>query len=324
MPSPRHRKLRTGVPVFAALLASMLLIGAFPAISSPATAGSVHVVPSGSRVEGDVTVLGRDVDVLGTVAGTVVASWGSVRVSGHVTGPVVAIGGDVTISGEGRVDGDVLALGGDVRFEGVASADRPVGGTVRSLGALESAFLAELRTSPVAGASVSPLLLSFRIFLLLLWLAAALVLLRLQPRTLGGAADAARGRVVFLGAIGTSAVLSGLLVSTGLLLAITARIGLVLAAAVAAVLYGAKVWGLAALSLSLGRRLLRSARRGSPLFGDPAATTAGLLALGLPSLVPVLGPLLWAVVSLVAIGVAVRTVILREMPAEIASARASA
>ncbi len=322
MPSPLRVEPGRRDGLFMPLLAAVLLIGAFPAI--PAPAGPARIIPSGSRVEGDVTALGRDVDVEGTVVGTVVASWGSVRINGHVTGPVVALGGDVVLSGDGRVDGDVLAFGGDVRFDGPASASRSVGGTVRSVGALESAFLAELRTSPVAGASVSPLLLSFRIFLLLLWLAAALVLLRLQPRNLAGAADSASGRVVFLGAIGTSAVISGLLVSAGLLLAIPARIGLFLAAAVAAALYVAKVWGLAALSLALGRSLLRSARRGGVLFGDPAAATAGLLALGLPSLVPVLGPLLWAVVSLVAIGVAIRALVLREAPAEAASARAAA
>ncbi len=323
MPSRRRGPLPPTLPVFGLFLAS-LLFGAAPAISTPASAGPARIVPSGSRIEGEVTSLGRDLEVSGTVAGTVVATWGSVRVSGHVTGSVVAVGGNVTIPGEGRVDGDVLALGGDVRFEGAASASRSVGGTVRSLGALESAFLAELRTSPVAGVAVSLLLLSFRIFLLLLWLAAALVLLRFQPRIIAGAAETAPGRVVTLGAIGTAAVLSGLLLSAGFLLAIPAGIGLVLAAVAAAALYGAKVWGLSVLSLAMGRRLLRSARRGSPLFGDPAATTAGLLTLGLPSLFPVFGPLFWAVVSLVAIGVAVRALALREAPETAASGRAAA
>jgi len=323
MPSRRRRGMPTILPALGLLFAS-LLFGASPAATAPAPAGPARAVPAGSRVEGDVTSLGRDLDVSGTVAGTVVATWGSVRVGGHVTGSVVAVGGDVTIPGEGRVDGDVLALGGEVRFVGVASAGRSVGGTVRSLGALESAFLAELRTSPVAGSAVSILLLSFRIFLLLLWLAAALLLLRLQPRAVAGAADTAPGRVVTLGAIGTSAVLSGLLLSAGLLLVIPSRIGLVLAALVAAVFYGAKIWGLSVLSLATGRRLFRSARRGSPLFGDPAAMTAGLLALGLPSLFPVFGPFFWALVSLVAIGVAVRALAHREEPETAASARAAA
>lgn len=321
MSSGQSGALPKTLPVFGLLLAS-LVWAASPAI--PAPAGPARAVAPGSGIVGDVTSLGRDLDVSGTVTGTVVATWGSIRVGGHVTGSVVAIGGNVTIPEEGRVDGDVLALGGEVRFEGAASAGRSVGGTVRSLGALESAFLAEIRTSPVAGASVSPLLLSFRIFLLLLWLAAALVLLRFQPRILAGAAAMAPGRVVTLGAVGTAAVLSGLLLSAGLLLAIPARVGLLLAAVSAAALYGAKVWGLAVLSLSTGKRLLRSARRGSPLFGDPAATTAGLLALGLPSLVPVVGPLLWALVSLVAIGVAVRALAPRDAAETAASTSAAA
>ncbi|HUM02079.1 MAG TPA: hypothetical protein VL084_07315 [Thermoanaerobaculia bacterium] len=270
------------------------------------------IVPEGTRRPNDVTALGRRIEVRGDVDGAVVSTFGGVLVTGRVNGPVVAIGGDVVLAGNGRVEGDVLAVGGAVRFDGAASAARSVGGRVRSLGALEAAFLSELRTSPLAGAAVSPLLLSFRLFLLFLWLAVALLLLRTVPRALGDAATRVPGRLVLLGALGTSAVLTGLLVASGFVLALPAKAGLALAAVLVTGLYAAKLWGLAALFLAAGRRLLRGARRGGALFGDPAALAAGLLALGLPSLVPAVGPLLWALVSVVAIGVAVRTVAVRE------------
>jgi len=270
------------------------------------------IVPEGTRRPNDVTALGRRIEVRGDVDGAVVSTFGGVLVTGRVNGPVVAIGGDVVLAGNGRVEGDVLAVGGAVRFDGAASAARSVGGRVRSLGALEAAFLSELRTSPLAGAAVSPVLLSFRLFLLFLWLAVALLLLRTVPRALGDAATRVPGRLVLLGALGTSAVLTGLLVASGFVLALPAKAGLALAAVLVTGLYAAKLWGLAALFLAAGRRLLRGARRGGALFGDPAALAAGLLALGLPSLVPAVGPLLWALVSVVAIGVAVRTVAVRE------------
>lgn len=307
--APPGRTLRRAIPL---LVAAGLLAGAPQASAAPKGVDAAVIVPEGVRRAGDVTAFGRRVEIRGDVGGAVVSTFGGVHVTGRVAGPVVTIGGDVVVAGNGRVEGDVLAVGGSVRLDGVTSPARAVGGRIRSLGALEAAFLSELRTSPLAGAAVSPLLVSFRLLLLGLWLAVALLLLRTAPRALGGAAAGVSGRLVFLGALGTSAVLTGLLVASGFVLALPARAGLALAAAVVALLYAAKLWGLAALFLASGRRLLRRSRRGGALFGDPAAMAAGLLALGLPSLVPVAGPLFWALVSVVAIGLAVRTIVARE------------
>jgi hypothetical protein len=294
------------------LVLALALLVSSRAVAEPVSAIRTLVVPPGARRTGDVVAIGRSLEIGGEVAGAAIATFGDIRVTGHVTGPVVVVGGDVTIAGGGRADGDILAVGGAVRFESPASAARSVGGRVRSLGALEAAFLSELETSPVAGAAVSPLLVSFRLFLLLLWLGASLALLRLRPRALGAAAAFVPGRLVLFGSVGTSAVLAGVLVSAGLLLLLPARLGLGLTLTVVALLFAAKLLGMAALFLAAGRWLLRGARRGGVLFGDPVALTAGLLALGLPSLVPVLGPFVWALASLVAIGLAARTVVLRE------------
>jgi hypothetical protein len=105
-------------------------------------------------------------------------------------------------------------------------------------------------------------------------------------------------------AIGAAAVLSAILVSAFLLLVLPATAGLLLTGLLVALLGLAKVLGLAVVFVAVGRRLTRGAQRGSPLFGDPAALAVGLSLLGLLSLVPVAGPLVWAVASLLGIGVA--------------------
>jgi hypothetical protein len=283
-------------------LLACFLVAAPARPEEPATSREPLVVPPAARKVGDLVALGRAVEVAGRVGGSVVATAGSVYVTGNIAGHVVVFGGDVTIAGDGRVDGDVLTVGGSVRFEGGATAARSVAGHVRSLDALEAAFLTELRTSPVARASVSPLLFSFRIFLLFLWLFAGLTFVRLVPRRLAATAALAPGRLILLGALGTSAVLTGLLFSAGLLLVLPAKAGIALAAIVVALLYVAKLWGLSAAFLALGRLIFRNAQRGSAFFGDPSALTAGLLSLGLVSLFPLAGPLVWAVASVVGIG----------------------
>ncbi len=301
----------------AGLLLGLLAIHALAAPGAPPVADrrAPLVVPSGAREAGDLVSFGRSIEVGGEVVGSVVATVGDVRVTGGVRGHVVVLRGDAVLAGDGRVDGDVLAVGGTVRFEGGATAARSVGGVVRSLDALEAAFVSELKTSPVAGASFSPLLVSFRIFLLFLWLVAGLAFLRFAPRRLDAAAALVPGRAVLLGALGASAVLTGLLLAAGLLLVLPAAAGLVLSAGVVALLYVAKLWGLSAVFLALGRRLLRNASRGGALFGDPAALASGLVSLGLVSLVPALGPLVWSVVSLVGIGVTLESISGRERSA---------
>jgi len=128
---------------------------------------------------------------------------------------------------------------------------------------------------------------------------------------LAGAGSVA-GHAVLLGAVGASAVLAALLLGAFLLVVLPAPAGLAVTASVAAGLVFLKAWGLAAVFVAVGTRLLRRASRGGLLFGAPAALAAGLLALGLPSLVPVLGPVVWGVASLVGIGLSLRALAGRE------------
>lgn len=290
------------------LPALLALLSAVPAAGQPAS-----LVPAGETRAGDLVVLGREAVVDGNVLGTLVAIAGDVRLSGRVERDVIALGGDVLLGEGAEVRGDLLALGGSVRGP-AGGARAAVRGRVLTVGELEAAFAAELETSPLASRPSSGLLLAFRLVLLFLWLVAGLLLLRLLPRPVADAAGFVPGRPAALAAVGAAAVLSALLVSAFLLLVLPATAGILLAGLLVALLAAAKVFGLAVVFVVVGRRLTRGARRGSPLFGDPAALALGLVLLGLVSLLPVAGPLVWAVASLLGIGTALATLSRRGAP----------
>jgi hypothetical protein len=280
------------------LLASVVLLAA----SGRAWAEDPSVVPAGTVHTGDFVVLGRGAVVKGVLSGTVVSVLGSVRVAGRVEKDVIAVGGDIVVEAGAQVLGDVLAVGGTVRLP--SGTTRSVGGRVLTIGELEAAFAAELQTSPLAASPVSGLLLAFRLVLLFLWLVFGLLLVRFVPRSVSVAAGFLPGRLATTAILGASAALSSALVSAFLLLVLPATAGLVVTALLLAILGAAKVFGLTAVFVAAGRRLARGAKRGSPLFGDPAALALGLALLGILSLVPVAGPLVWAIASLLGIGAA--------------------
>ena len=239
---------------------------------------------------------------------------GEAIVSGHIHRDLVLLGANASIRRGARIDGDVLSLGGSLTFEenplvssALASSRVPshpqVGGRVRTVSALEAAVATELQTSPAASLAQWPFLLSFRLALLFGWLVATFALLVAAPRALGAAAGGITGRGAFLGALGATAVLTAAFAGAFALSLLPPRLALAAGVVVLVVLAAAKVWGMAALFLALGRRLNARAPRGSALFGDPAAVALGLLVLGAVSLAPAIGPLVWGLASLVGIGV---------------------
>jgi len=285
-------------------MARRLVLLLLPVLLSSATGVAAEPVdvPNGEFRSGDVVALGREARVEGVLRGTLVTILGNVRISGRVEEDVVALGGNVHLEPGATVGGDLLALGGEVHAGGPGPA--PVGGRLLTVGALEAAFAAELKTSPLALRPVRGLFLAFRLALLLGWLIVGLVLLRLVPRPLTGAAGLVPGRLTAVAAIGAAAVLAALLVSALLLVVLPATAGLFAAGLLVVALALAKAFGIAAVFVALGRRLTRTAARGSLLFGDPAALAVGLALLGSVSLVPVVGPLAWSIASLLGIGTA--------------------
>lgn len=290
---------------FLLLPAALLLAAALPAQAREAS-----LVAAGESRAGDLVVLGRDALVEGVLLGTVVTVAGDVRVSGRVEKDVIALGGNVVLEPGSEVRGDLLALGGAV--SAARGGTDAVRGRVLTVGRLEAAFAAELRTSPLSVRPANGLLLAFRLVLLFLWLVAGLVLLRLAPRAVSGAAGLVPGRLATVAAVGTVGVLSALLGSGFLLLVLPATAGLLVVGLLVALLGVAKVFGLSAVFLALGRRLTRRVRRGNPFFGDPAALSLGVALLGALSLVPVAGPLAWSVASLLGIGGALVAVARRD------------
>src|SRR6185295_17334417 len=127
------------------------------------------------------------------------------------------------------------------------------------------------------------------------------------PRRLAAAAAVPPRRLAMVAALGLSAVLAGALASAFLLTFVPAKPAFVVVGVVVLALLAAKVFGLAAIFLLVGRRLARNAARGDLLFGDPAALAVGLLVLGLVSLVPAAGAIVWSLASLAGIGLALET-----------------
>ncbi|MGH9398984.1 MAG: hypothetical protein ACRD00_01350, partial [Thermoanaerobaculia bacterium] len=91
-----------------------------------------------------------------------------------------------------------------------------------------------------------------------------------------------------------------LLAAAAALALLPAGLSIPVALFVAGLAVGAKVFGMGALFLLLGQKLLKNvspARR-------PAALAAGFAVLGGVSLVPLAGPLVWSAASVAAVGVA--------------------
>jgi hypothetical protein len=305
-----------------AILVLLLILA--PAVASRAKAEESSLsIPKGTSRAGDAVVLGRPFFLDGELDGSAVLVGGArATVSGRIRRDLILLGADATIRRGARIDGDVLSVGGSLTFEedsGGLSSDPAsthnhpqVGGRVRTISALEAAVASELETSPLTSGKSSPLVLSFRLFLLFAWLVVSFGLLFLAPRRLLRAADDAPGRFAFLAALGATAVLTAFFLAAFALSVLPARPALAAGAALLGVLAAAKIFGLAVVFVVLGRRITRGARRGSLLFGDPAALAAGLLLLGLLSLLPALGPLLWSLSSLAGIGVALAAAASRE------------
>jgi len=307
---------RRAIPFF------LLLLGGAFAPRANAEGTSISI-PKGAIRSGDVVVLGREIFLEGELSGSaVLVGGGTGIVSGRIRRDLILLGSSATIQRGARIDGDVLSVGGSLTFEetpgGLSSnatgisARSQVGGHVRTISALEAAVLSELETSPLTSGKSSPLVLSFRLFLLLAWLVVSFGILFLAPRRLLRAADDVPGRVAFLAALGATAVLTAFFLAAFALSVLPARPALAVGAALLAVLAAAKISGLAVVFVAIGRRITRRAPRGSLMFGDPAALAAGLLLLGFLSLLPAVGPLLWGLSSLAGIGAALAAAASRE------------
>ncbi|MFY9551385.1 MAG: hypothetical protein WAU32_09570 [Thermoanaerobaculia bacterium] len=248
---------------------------------------------------GSITSVGRDVVVSQALPGRVVSVLGDVRIAARVSGDVIVWGGDVSFAPGGSVAGDLFVFGGKIESPGGAAP--PVEGRVSTPGSLLHLYLSEMRRAPwEEGALGGSVLSGLHLLALSLWLAVALALLWLFASPLARAAMFAEedwSASLLAGALG---VLTLFLAAGAALALLPSALGIPIALASAAVAVVAKVFGMAALFLLVGQKLLKSvspARR-------PAALAAGFALLGGVSLLPFVGALLWSVASIVAVGVA--------------------
>jgi hypothetical protein len=242
-----------------------------------------------------VTTLGRDLVLTEPVEGRVLAALANVDIESRVSGDVVVWGGDVRFGPGGSVGGNLSVFGGRILSAGAP----PVAGAVSTPGTLLHLYLAEMRR-PAWSTPDSRTVWGLRLLALAAWLALSLILLRLFGSPVARAAARADEGLADTALAGTLSVLTFFLAVAAVLALLPSSVSVPIALAVAAFAVAAKVFGMGCLFLLLGQKLIRNvsaARR-------PAALAAGFTALAALSLVPFLGPLLWAAASLLAVGVA--------------------
>jgi hypothetical protein len=266
------------------VLGSLLLV--LLPVSMPAATGSI-------------TSVGRDVVISQAHPGRVVAVLADVRIAARVSGDVILWGGDVSFAPGGSVAGDLLVFGGSIQ----APPDRvlPVEGRVSTPGSLLHLYLSEMRRAPWEGAGPPTSILSgLHLLALAAWLAVALALLYWFASPLSRAAMFAEedwSAALLAGALG---VLTLFLAAGAALALLPSAVAIPIALFSAAIAVVAKIFGMVALFLLVGQKLLKSvapARR-------PLALAAGFGLLGALSLIPFIGALVWSAASIVAVGVA--------------------
>lgn len=257
--------------------------------------------------------VGHDIVVSQAHPGRVIAVLADVRIAARVSGDVVVWGGNVSFAPGGSVAGDLLVFGGSIE----APADRslPVEGRVSTPGTLLRLYLSEMRRAPWeesgANAARAPgsVLSGLRLLALAAWLAVSLALLYLFASPLARAAMSAEedfSASLFAGALG---VLTLFLAAGAALSLLPSALAIPIALGSAAIAVVAKVFGMVAIFLLVGQKLVKSVApvRRPDAFAParrPVALAAGFALLGGLSLVPFVGALVWSVASIVAVGVA--------------------
>jgi len=252
-----------------------------------------------SAAPGSITTVRRDLVVSQAVPGRVIAILSDVRVAARVSGDVVVWGGNVSFAPGGSIAGDLIVFGG--RIDAPAGGVPPVEGRIATPGSLLRVYLAEMRRAPWEGASAGASTIGgLHLVALSAWLAVALGLLYFFSSPLSRAAMSAEDDWTGSLAAGALGVLTLFLTAGAALSLLPSALAIPIALATAAVAVVAKIFGMAALFLLLGQKLIKSVappRR-------PAALAAGFLVLGAVSLVPFLGAIVWSAASVVAVGVA--------------------
>jgi hypothetical protein len=244
------------------------------------------------------TTFARDIDVRQPVTGRIVAALSDVRIASRVSGDVVVWGGSVTFLPSGSVGGNLSVFGG--RVIAPPGQSLPVAGLVSTPGTLLRVYLDEMHRAPWQEGDRVLLTRALRLIALSVWLAVSLALLFCFATPFSRAAAFADGdwtRTLMAGALG---VLTLLLATVSALALLPGLVSVPLAILVGALAVSAKIFGMGALFLLLGQKIVKSVAPAK----RPAALAVGLGVLGIISLVPFVGPIVWSAASVVAVGIA--------------------
>jgi len=235
------------------------------------------------------------------VRGDVQVYRGTATVRDVVDGDLLVFGDGVTFDGNGRVNGDVILAGGAVK-----NGDGRIGGRVYTPATMEGAMAMITRTAVIVS-------------LLLVWMIAAIVVTLMSGREIRLSSIEVRSSPLHCFALGLVAVTSFLLTAIVFSYLVPYLIGIPLLFALAVFAVLTKIYGTVALFHAVGT-LVAGARTREQLAqrrwfrGDLAMVVVGVLVLGAIRLIPVVGTLVWAGVSVFGIGVALATKFGRREP----------
>ena len=245
--------------------------------------------------------LGRSVEAIGA----------DVQIDHIVIGDVVVIGGSVRFGEMGYVKGDLVALGSaldpgySTKVEGrvirpfwFGTAAQKVGRGGDLLYTLDRHF--------------SLLIAAFKLSMLLVWLAIALMFVLATPRALRISSLEVRAGPLHSLVIGLVAFTSFILTAIVFSYLIPYVIGIPLLITLAVVAVVAKVYGMIAVfhavgTMLFGARTREELDRRRLLKGDLAMVVIGLFVLGLVRMIPVIGGFVWMIASLIGLGIALQT-----------------
>jgi cytoskeletal protein CcmA (bactofilin family) len=130
------RKPRKGlilaIRLFALIGALFVFVPLQVAAADVRAGNGEQTIGAGTTINDDLYIFGNNVNVQGTVDGSVIAAGGTVTIAGHVTHDVMVAGGTVDINGP--VDGSVRVAGGNVNVNGAVTGDVVAAGGTLNLG----------------------------------------------------------------------------------------------------------------------------------------------------------------------------------------------
>jgi hypothetical protein len=244
--------------------------------------------------------------------GTSVESIGAdVQIDSLVRGDVVVIGGSVHFGPQGRVEGDLVALGSAIDARDISK----VGGRVIRpfwIGSAAQKVTHDYDLLDTLDRRFSLLIAAFKLSMLLVWLALALLFVLAAPRALRNSSLEVRAGLLHSLVIGLVAFTSVILTAIVFSYLIPFMIGVPLLIALAVVAVVAKIYGMVVVFHAVGTLLFAARSREAldrrrVLKGDLAMVVLGLLVLGLFRMVPVIGGFVWMLASLIGLGVALQT-----------------